>query len=108
MRTILLMIGSAFCGALIFAAGLYGYFYYQFSKATSGDGGGQAPNADASRDLLMALDRWVEEGAAPDSIVASRVVSGVVARTHPLCAYPKKAVYKGSGSIDDAASFSCQ
>jgi feruloyl esterase len=75
---------------------------------TFGNAGGQAPNADASRDLLMALDRWVEQGAAPDSIVASRVVSGAIARTHPLCAYPKKAVYKGSGSIDDAASFSCQ
>ena len=29
-------------------------------------------------------------------------------RTRPLCAYPKFARYKGTGSVDDAASFSCQ
>ena len=29
-------------------------------------------------------------------------------RSRPLCAYPKVARYKGSGSLDDAASFSCQ
>ncbi|MFT3720721.1 tannase/feruloyl esterase family alpha/beta hydrolase [Pseudorhodoferax sp.] len=75
---------------------------------TFGNSGGQAPNASAANDLLMALDRWVEQGAAPDSIVAARVAGGTVERTRPLCAYPKKAVYKGSGSTDDAASFSCQ
>jgi feruloyl esterase len=29
-------------------------------------------------------------------------------RTRPLCAYPKVARYKGTGSIEEAASFSCQ
>ncbi len=75
---------------------------------TFGNSGGQAPNPGASNDLLMALDRWVEQDAAPDSITAARVTSGTVVRTRPLCAYPKKAVYKGSGSTDDAANFSCQ
>ena len=28
-------------------------------------------------------------------------------RTRPLCAYPKFAKYKGTGSIEDAANFSC-
>jgi feruloyl esterase len=32
---------------------------------------------------------------------------GKVVRTRPLCAYPEVAKYKGSGSIDDAANFSC-
>jgi feruloyl esterase len=32
---------------------------------------------------------------------------GKVVRTRPLCAYPEVAMYKGSGSIDDAANFSC-
>jgi hypothetical protein len=30
---------------------------------------------------------------------------GKVYRTRPVCAFPKTAVYKGSGSIYDAASF---
>jgi hypothetical protein len=32
----------------------------------------------------------------------------VVDRTRPLCAYPKVATYKGSGSVEDAASFDCK
>ena len=73
-----------------------------------GNQGGPAPVIDASRDILMALDNWVEKGVAPDTIVASRVVGGNTVRTRPLCPYPKKAVYRGSGSTDDAASFTCQ
>jgi feruloyl esterase len=33
--------------------------------------------------------------------------SSGVARTRPLCPFPQVAKYKGSGSIDDAANFSC-
>ncbi|MEY4426161.1 MAG: hypothetical protein RL535_459, partial [Pseudomonadota bacterium] len=29
-------------------------------------------------------------------------------RTRPLCAYPSIAKYKGTGSTEDAANFSCQ
>ena len=32
--------------------------------------------------------------------------SGVL-RTRPLCAYPKIARYKGTGSTDEAGSFEC-
>jgi feruloyl esterase len=30
-----------------------------------------------------------------------------VARTRPLCAYPRVAKWNGSGSPDDAANFTC-
>ena len=59
-------------------------------------------------DALAALDAWVEKGVAPDRIMASRVVDGAVVRTRPLCPYPQKAVYTGSGSSDDAANFVCR
>jgi feruloyl esterase len=58
---------------------------------------------DAATPLLT----WVESGSAPERISASRVADGKVVRTRPLCAYPQVAQYKGSGSIDDAANFSC-
>jgi feruloyl esterase len=58
-------------------------------------------------DKLGPLSDWVEHGAAPDAIVASRVASGKVLWTRPLCAYPEVARYKGSGSTDDAANFAC-
>jgi feruloyl esterase len=58
-------------------------------------------------DKLGELDKWVETGRAPERIVASKVDGGKVVRTHPLCAYPAVARYKGTGSTDDAANFVC-
>jgi Tannase and feruloyl esterase len=72
-------------------------------------------------DMLEPLVQWVEQGVAPEQVVASargagnaggvnaEVPAGWAAdRTRPLCAYPKVARYSGSGSLDAAASFSCQ
>ena len=39
-------------------------------------------------DAVTALERWVEQGAAPDRLIASKVVDGEVRRTRPLCVYP--------------------
>jgi len=58
-------------------------------------------------DALTPLVEWVEKGTAPASIVGSRIADGKVVRTRPLCPYPLVAIYKGSGSVDDAASFAC-
>ena len=68
-------------------------------------GGGEGPSRF---DMLTALEAWVEEGRAPDSIVASRERDGAVDRTRPLCPYPQRAVYTGSGSTDDAENFVCR
>lgn len=59
-------------------------------------------------DSLGALESWVLGHKAPDSIAASAGSDTPwPGRTRPLCAYPKSAHYKGSGDIEDAASFSC-
>jgi hypothetical protein len=84
-------------------------------------GGGPGPNSfgqasvplsDAQHDIGAALERWVEQGIAPDTIIATKYKTGTnpasgVARTRPLCAYPEVAHWKGSGSTDDAANFEC-
>jgi feruloyl esterase len=67
--------------------------------------GGEGPN---TFDMVGALERWVEHGNAPDQIVASHSTNGVVDRTRPLCPYPQVAVYKGAGSVDEAANFECK
>ena len=67
--------------------------------------GGDGPS---SFDALRALETWVEQGKAPEEIVASHITNGQVDRTRPLCVYPKVAKYKGTGSSDDAANFSCE
>lgn len=61
-------------------------------------------------DTLQALVDWVEKGVAPDTIAARASATNAYFpnRTRPLCAYPKFAKYKGTGSIEDAASFSCE
>ena len=68
-------------------------------------GGGEGPS---TFDMVAALEQWVEAGKTPDQIVASRATGGRVDRTRPLCPYPQVAVYNGSGSIDEATSFSCR
>jgi feruloyl esterase len=68
-------------------------------------GGGEGPN---TFDMVAALEQWVEQGRAPDQVLASHSTSGVVDRTRPLCPYPQIAAYKGTGSIDEAANFVCR
>jgi Tannase and feruloyl esterase len=52
---------------------------------------------------------WVENGVAPESIAARAAATNPYFpnRTRPLCPYPKFAKYSGSGSLEDAANFSC-
>ncbi|MBV9503415.1 MAG: tannase/feruloyl esterase family alpha/beta hydrolase [Acidobacteriia bacterium] len=57
---------------------------------------------------MAALERWREDGMAPAQILAAHVSNGQVDMTRPLCPYPQIAVYNGSGSIHDAANFSCK
>jgi len=57
-------------------------------------------------DLLTAAVNWVEEGIAPESVVATG--KAFPGRSRPLCAYPKYAHYKGQGDPEDAKSFECR
>ena len=60
-------------------------------------------------DSFNALVTWVEKGQAPDQILAKAGQgSPWPGRTRPLCAYPQIARYKGSGSLEEAASFRCE
>ncbi|HEY0284402.1 MAG TPA: tannase/feruloyl esterase family alpha/beta hydrolase, partial [Vicinamibacterales bacterium] len=59
-------------------------------------------------DKIAAVEEWMAKGTAPAQIVASHATDGKINRTRPLCPYPQVAVYKGAGSTDEAASFSCR
>ena len=67
-------------------------------------GGGPGPN---TFDMLTVIEQWVEQGVAPDRIIASHSTGVVVDITRPLCPYPQAAVYTGTRSINDAANFVC-
>jgi feruloyl esterase len=58
-------------------------------------------------DKMGALERWVEQGKAPEQLTASHLTNGKIDRTRPLCPYPQVAEYKGTGSIDDETNFVC-
>jgi len=66
--------------------------------------GGAGPNAF---DTLTALEQWVEKGNAPDAIPATHSTNNAVDRTMPLCKFPEKAHFKGSGDLKSASSWSC-
>jgi hypothetical protein len=68
-------------------------------------GTGPGPQPDGQGNL-NAVIRWVEEGKAPDTLTASRSGNGAM-RKRPLCQFPLVAKYKGTGSTDDAANFTC-
>ncbi|MEO8026867.1 MAG: tannase/feruloyl esterase family alpha/beta hydrolase [Bryobacteraceae bacterium] len=72
-----------------------------------------SPQANPENDMSAALERWVESGTPPGSIVAAKLASDFdplskVLRTRPLCVYPQVARYVGSGSTDDAENFRCE
>lgn len=67
--------------------------------------GGNGPQPTGQ---LEALAKWVEQGAAPATLLAvSRDQQGAVTRSRPLCPYPSVAIYTGQGSSDEANNFSC-
>jgi feruloyl esterase len=73
-------------------------------------------------DMLTALVDWVEQGRAPDSVLAQARGAGnavgvnpdvpagwSASRSRPLCPYPKVARLKaGATDLESASSFSCQ
>jgi feruloyl esterase len=58
--------------------------------------------------MVTALEQWVENGTAPNRIVASQMTDGHADRTRPLCPYPQIAAYRGTGSTDDEVNFVCK
>lgn len=83
--------------------------------ATSFGGVGQQipPRRDPEHDVQSALENWVENGVAPDRIIATKYLDDAAATrevklTRPLCVYPLVARYDGTGDPDDAASFECR
>jgi feruloyl esterase len=58
---------------------------------------------DPERNIVVALERWVEQGVAPGKIIAT----GAGGLSRPLCPYPQEVRYNGSGDPNQASSFAC-
>jgi hypothetical protein len=61
--------------------------------------------------MLTSLVSWVEQGTAPDRIIASgaNFSSPPAARSRPLCPYPQEARYTGpaGGDLSVASNYTC-
>lgn len=77
------------------------YYRLFMAPGVSHCNGGPGPD---SFDFLAPLMSWVEQGQAPDQVIAKRK-DGM---TRPLCRYPRAAVYAGSGDTSKAENFRCQ
>lgn len=64
------------------------------------------PGADTFDELAI-ISAWVENGTAPDSIIASHLENEVVQFTRPLYPWPLQAYYNmtAGGNVSDASSF---
>ena len=67
-------------------------------------GGGAA--ALDTFDMLTAVVDWVERVRLP--AIRHRHRPSLPGRSRPLCAYPSHAHYRGTGDVEDAASFECR
>jgi feruloyl esterase len=75
-----------------------------------GNGTSNGPVIDADHDVLKALERWVEQGVAPDKIIATHYVNNTppaIQFQRPLCPYPQRGDYIGTGDPNQASSFKC-
>jgi hypothetical protein len=78
---------------------------------------GVAPvSVDPQHSAVVALQHWVEQGVAPDTLIATtdpQPVHGTENPTNPstftrvLCPYPQVARFKGFGDPNSAASYVC-
>jgi hypothetical protein len=82
--------------------GLQSWFRYYHAPGVAHCGGGVGPSPV---NIFNVLVDWVENGIAPDTILAQG--GSVPTRTRPLCPWPKTAIYNGSGSTDVASNFHC-
>ena len=71
----------------------------------------QPPSSGPEHDSFAALANWVENGNAPTQIIATKYIgddpSKGIAFQRPLCPYPQKPWYNGSGDTADAKNFTC-
>jgi feruloyl esterase len=66
---------------------------------------------DAKHDVVLAIMAWVENGTAPDSLIATKYLNDVttdgVQRQRPICPFPQRATYIDTGDVDLPENWNC-
>jgi len=71
----------------------------QSSAASSG--------LEESRNVVLQMVAWVEEGKAPETVLGAKLVNGTVVGERKHCRYPRRNVYRGPGGYDDVSAWEC-
>ncbi|MDZ7813361.1 MAG: tannase/feruloyl esterase family alpha/beta hydrolase [Ideonella sp.] len=94
----------------------------QFARLYRVPGMGHCTGGPATdqADFLSPLVAWVEDGQAPQEIIATARGAGnaggvntdvpatwAANRSRPLCPFPKVASYRGTGDVEQASSWAC-
>jgi hypothetical protein len=64
----------------------------------------QTPTSEQDQ-FFTALVDWVEKGVAPEDVVLTSRDNSV---SYPVCVYPKRTTWNGSGSAKVANSYACR
>jgi hypothetical protein len=76
---------------------------FMFPSVNHCGNGGDGPS---QFDMVAPMVAWVEQGIAPDKIVASQTGGpGQGVRTFPVFPYPEQTKYTGHGSMNDANNY---
>ena len=59
-------------------------------------------------DALGLIERWKEQGQAPDQLIVSHFKDGMEVGKRLVCQYPQIAIYKGGGGQEDPGSYTCK
>lgn len=85
--------------------GLRGYLLMYMLPGVAHCGGG--PGADRV-DWITALEHWVEQGVAPEEIIATKVdAQGGPPLERKVCAFPRAALLGEAGDASATSSYSC-
>jgi feruloyl esterase len=101
-------------------AGTLNFYRLFMAPGMSHCGGGPGPNTiggfappteiNAQRDVLAALEAWVEHGIPPAKLISTKYINddpgNGVERELPLCPYPQVIAYVG-GDATRASSYDC-
>jgi feruloyl esterase len=73
-----------------------------------GHGAGTAGPENFNFDALRVIERWKEDGQAPDQLIVSHYKDGVEVGMRLVCQFPQVATYNGNGNQENPASYTCK
>ena len=79
-----------------------------FMVPAMGHGPGTNGAENFNFDALGLIEKWKENGEAPDQLIVTHFKDGKEVGTRLICQFPQVAMYNGGGNPEDSKSYSCK